>query len=158
MNIILSLEEYNDNNVYFFEKIKNNIIINGFFIRIIYSSSFFSLNTILLDVLFVHLRIEQNKCYDNENNNKIKYFIDTVKNEKTIERLKFIEYNILKKVNIPEKTPVYKLQETLKNGYIKIFDKCFYLDNNSSLNTILKISGIWISEKNFGLSYKFIHQ
>ena len=156
MNIILTLEEYNDNSVYFFEKIKNNIIPNGFFIKIIYSSCFFSLNTILLDVSFTYLRMEQNKCHDVENN-KIKYFIDIDINQKTIERLKYIEQNILKKINIQGKTPVYKLYETLKNGYIKIFDKCLYFDDTDSLRTILKISGVWISDKNFGLSYKFNH-
>lgn len=151
MNVILDIKDFNINNVFFFEKIKNNIIFNGFFIKLIYSTSYYALNSIILVIEIFDINYENNF-------NKTKCIFETKSNIKLIEKIKEIEYQILKKINI-EKTPIYKLYESIKNGYIKIF-------NYSQQNTIngekytskkltLKISGLWISENNYGLSYKF---
>jgi hypothetical protein len=153
MNIVIPLYDFNEKNVFLLEKIKNNIILDGFFIKTIYSMSYYCLNIILIDIPFLKLK----KII---NINKIIYVIDTKLNEKIIEKLKQVELNILKKINDLsfKKTPSYKLFETLKNGEIKIFKNTEYSMNDTCLSTtkiILKISGIWISENNYGLSYKF---
>jgi len=153
MNIVIPLYDFNEKNVFLLEKIKNNIILDGFFIKTIYSMSYYCLNIILIDIPFLKLK----KII---NINKIIYVIDTKLNEKIIEKLKLVEFNILKKINDLsfKKTPSYKLFETLKNGEIKIFKNTEYSMNDSSFFTtkiILKISGIWISENNYGLSYRF---
>jgi hypothetical protein len=153
MNIVIPLYDFNEKNVFLLEKIKNNIIIDGFFIKTIYSMSYYCLNIILIDIPFLKLK----KII---NINKIIYLIDTKINEKIIEKLKEVEINILKKINDLsfKKTASYKLFETLKNGEIKIFKNTEYSMNDSSLSStkiILKISGIWISENSYGLSYKF---
>jgi hypothetical protein len=159
MNIVIPLCDLNEKNIFLLEKIKNNIIIDGFFIKTIYSMSYFSLNIILIEIPFLKLKKIINV-------NKIIYIIDTKINEKIIEKLKQIEVNILEKItpNISlKKTPCYKLFETFKNGEIKIFKntdyeytKC-YGEYKYITNLILKISGIWISKNNYGLSYKFNH-
>jgi hypothetical protein len=153
MNIVIPLYDFNEKNVFLLEKIKNNIIMDGFFIKTIYSMSYYCLNIILIDVPFLKLK----KII---NINKIIYVIDTKINEKIIEKLKQVEINILKKINDLsfKKTACYKLFETLKNGEIKIFKNTEYSMNDTSLSStkiILKISGIWISENSYGLSYKF---
>jgi hypothetical protein len=194
MNIVFKkIEDFNINNIYFFDKIKNNIIHNGFFIKIIYSTSYYSLNSILINIPFVIVR-KENKF------NKTKCMIDVVENKNIIEKLKCIESNILKKIgNLFHKNiePSYKLFETLNHGILKIFynnsSSCIQSNTESSLHSscslhslsssssslqnvwetvteskkddnkiksiqvILKISGIWISENNYGLSYKFNH-
>ena len=48
MNIIKTIEQYNENYVFFFEPIKNNILNDGNFIRIVYSTPYFTLNGIYL--------------------------------------------------------------------------------------------------------------
>ena len=48
MNIIKTIEQYKEEHVYFCDPIKNNIMNEGNFIRIIYSSPFFILNGIYL--------------------------------------------------------------------------------------------------------------
>jgi hypothetical protein len=70
-----------------------------------------------------------------------------------IDNLKVIEENILKKLNVKEKIPQYKIYEQIKNGNIKIFND---IGNKSSSSFILKISGIWETLSNFGLTYKFV--
>ena len=48
MNIVKTIDQYNENYIYFCEAIKNNIMNEGSFIRIIYSTPQFILNGIYL--------------------------------------------------------------------------------------------------------------
>jgi hypothetical protein len=70
-----------------------------------------------------------------------------------IDRLKIIEENILKKIDIKNKVPQLKIHEQLKSGNIKLFN-----DINVKTKCVftLKISGIWETQMSFGLTYKFI--
>ena len=53
MNLVKQFNQYNNNNVVFCEPIKNNIMIDGNFIRILYSNENMTLNGIYL---FVNLK------------------------------------------------------------------------------------------------------
>ena len=71
-----------------------------------------------------------------------------------IENIKFIEESILKNCNILNKTPQYKIYEQVKNGHIKIFTDIDKDKTNTNL-FLLKISGIWINDTQYGITYKF---
>ena len=145
MNIIKTIDQYNEKYVYFNEPIQNNIINNGTFSRILYSTDNCTLNGIYLlvqfDEIICNLYFNKFKCNFNINTNK-EIIID----------LKVIEENLLKKINIKNKQPQYKLHEQLKNGNIKIFNN---IDKNTYLFN-LKISGIWETITHYGLTYKFV--
>ena len=70
-----------------------------------------------------------------------------------------IERELLSKMNIIGKTPIYRISEQLVNGHVKIF-----IDNNNTSNKrtsnefIMKISGIWENEFEYGLTYKFTEE
>ena len=152
MNIVKTIEQYNDNYVYFCEPIKNNIMNEGIFIRVIYSNSLFMLNGIYLSLFINHMNIE--KYY-----NKYKCRFDVNDYKLVIEQLKRIEEGLLKKVSIRNKVPQYKLNEQLRYGQLKIFyDTTNTLKNNSVTDNafLLKISGIWETEMHYGLTFKFI--
>jgi hypothetical protein len=57
MNIVKTLEQYDDDCVYFCDPIKNNIMNDGYFIRIIYSSPLFMLNGIYIAININHITI-----------------------------------------------------------------------------------------------------
>jgi len=146
MNIVKTLDQYDDNCVYFCEPIKNNIMNDGYFIRIIYSTPIFILNGIYLSIIMNHVTIE--KYY-----NKFKCCFDVNVYKDMIESLQMLETNIIKKVNIRGKIPQYKIYEQLKNGHIKIFSENIDKINNTFL---LKIAGVWETDMYYGLTYKFI--
>ena len=54
MSILKTLDQYNPNNLYFCDTIKNNVMPNGNFIRILYCMFNFTMNG-------VYLHIEQEK-------------------------------------------------------------------------------------------------
>jgi hypothetical protein len=146
MNIVKTLEQYDYNCVYFCEPIKNNIMNDGYFIRIIYSTPLIMLNGIYIAININHTTIE--RYY-----NKFKCVFDVTIHRDLIEKLHIIEENIIKKINIKAKIPQYKIFEQLKNGNIKIFSD----GNDKITNTfLLKIAGIWETDTYYGLTYKFI--
>ena len=145
MNIIITIDQYNEKYVYFCEPIKNNIMNDSNFIRIIYSTSLFVLNGIYISVNIGHISIE--KYY-----NKFKCTFDLNQHRDIIEKLRLMEECLLKKVNITGKNPQHKIFEQLKNGNIKVFS-----DSPEKINNVflLKIAGIWETEHDYGLTYKF---
>ena len=147
MNIVKTIEQYDDNNIYFCEAIKNNIMNDGSFIRILYSTHHFVINGIYLYINLNDVSIE--KFY-----NKYKCNFNISLNKDLINNLKVIEENVLKKIIINNKIPQYKIYEQIKNGNIKVFCE----NNNIKITNlfILKISGIWETNTNYGLTYKFI--
>jgi len=146
MNIVKTLHQYDENYIYFCEPIKNNIMDDGNFIRILYSTPTFVLNGIYLLIRLNDVIIE--KYY-----NKYKCIFNVNAHKDTIESVKKIENNLLKKINITNKLPHNKIYEQLRNGNIKIFSE---VNGKTNTNTfLLKISGIWETETHFGLTYKF---
>lgn len=150
MNLIKSISQCNINCVYFCEPIKNNVMINGSFTRILYSSHIFTMNGIYLMVPLSEITFEKYyqkyKCTFNSNNNM-----------KTIEKLCDIETKLLQKVGstIKNKIPQYKIQEQLKTFHIKIVSENTLMSVTTSSIFLLKISGIWETETHYGVTYKF---
>tara|TARA_B100001996_G_scaffold336230_1_gene287362 strand:+ start:72 stop:470 length:399 start_codon:yes stop_codon:yes gene_type:complete len=130
------------------------------------------MNGIYIKVSMIINNIEHayNKLRCNICHNENKIILNTLNN---------IEKHILNKYNSSKK-PSYKLTECLNKGIIKIFTENYVKTNyrnilndansnhkknlniSKSINQtvkydiILKISGIWVDNREFGLTYKFI--
>uniref|UniRef100_A0A6C0EP88 Uncharacterized protein n=1 Tax=viral metagenome TaxID=1070528 RepID=A0A6C0EP88_9ZZZZ len=146
MNIVQRIDQYDCRNIYFCDPIKNNIMNEGNFIRIIYSTQDVALNGVYLLITLTDLVCE--KYY-----NKYKCTFNVNNHRELIENIRIIEEDILKKIEIKNKCPLFKIYEQLSNGNIKIFNEITTRHNNSF---ILKISGIWETQNNYGVTYKFI--
>jgi hypothetical protein len=145
MNLVKLIEQYDNNNLIFCEPVKNNIMNNGNFIRILYSTPNMILNGVYLLINLYDVQCE--KYY-----NKYKCNFNISNHKDIIDNIKIIEEDILKKYKV-NKIPLFKIYEQFSSGYIKIFSD---FDNKSKYSFILKISGIWETQINYGLTYKFI--
>ena len=145
MNIVIYMNLYDENNIFFCEPIKNNIMNDGTFIRIIYST-----NNIVLNGIYILLNLNDITC--EKYYNKYKCIFNTTLHKDIIENIKIIEEQILKKYNIKNKSPQYKIYEQLRIGIIKLFND---ISNKQSDEFILKIAGIWETANSYGLTYKF---
>jgi hypothetical protein len=145
MNIVKRIEQYDENHIFFCEPIKNNVMSDGNFIRIIYSTNYFTLNGIYLLITLENIICE--KYY-----NKYKCNFDIVDHSDIIYNLKVIEEDLLKKIDITDKVPQFKIHEQIKNGNIKVFNE---IVGNQITHFVLKISGVWETQYNYGLTYKF---
>ena len=135
MNIAISTKDLNMNYIYFLEPIKNIIINNSKFIRIIYSNNLLTLNGIYL------------MC-----NIDIKNFLN---NHGLLIYINNLEDIILSKYS-KQKIKNYKIREYFNNNFIKNYSDKNYNNESNYVKYILKISGIWDSNNNIGITFKFL--
>ena len=146
MNIVKKIDQYDERYVFFCEPIKNNVMNEGNFIRILYSNHSFTLNGI-------YLLITLNDILCDKFYTKYKCNFNPAAHKELINKLKIIEENLINKYNFIDKIPQYKIFEQLINGNLKISND---IGNRSQCNLILKISGIWETQDRFGLTVKFM--
>jgi hypothetical protein len=149
MNLAVPIENFDLNIVYYLEPIRNTVIDNSYFIRVLYSNGLFILNGIYLVINFNNIYIDHHTY-----NNKMKYSFVPETNIDILNTIKNIEGNLLKKVNIKNKNLSTKISDQLNSGFIKI---CIERNDVLTNKFILKISGVWESEEEYGLTYKFLN-
>jgi hypothetical protein len=145
MNLVKTIDQFDERGIYYCDPIKNNIITDGNFIRILYSTSNCSFHGITLLISFQNVTTE--KYYT-----KYKCAFNIEQHKDLIEKVRHLEEMVLKESRISNKIPQYKIYDQMRNGCIKIFSEI--VEKNNSL-FILKISGIWETEKFYGVTYKF---
>ena len=145
MNIVIDAAQYDAKNAYFCDSIRNNIINDGSFIRILYSTNFVTFNGI-------YLLLQLNDSVTERHFNKLKCCFNTNNHREIIQKIKEIEDSILEKIEIDDKIPQKKIFEQLISGNIKLFSDILPKSNS---DFILKISGVWVTRFHYGLTYKF---
>lgn len=130
------------------DPIKNSIIQNGKFYRLLYSSKNFTMNNIYCILEYSSITMEKI-----DNNNKYKYKVKFL--PQTIIYVKRLEEELLKKINNVNKRRLQlKISEQISNEYVKIMD--YGLSQISNIKVLLKISGMWENESNCGVTFKIV--
>jgi len=147
MNLIITPNQFKDFNIYFCEPIKNNIMPDGNFIRIFYSST-----SITLNCVYILFTLSNTTCEKYFNKYKLNFTNLNESNNNNINMLKYIECHILNKFSLKtQKLPKYKITDQLDQFNIKLYNQ----SNNENIQLMLKISGIWENKHHYGLTYKF---
>lgn len=151
MNLILTPENYNINYIYFNDSIKNTVIDNSNFIKIMFSNTDLYLNGFYMLITLQDVSLEKYynkyKCVINE---------DNTNNKNIIQFMFKLENELLHKYNnIKNKKLIISNQ--LKQNNIKLFieNKDIKETKYQRLQFCLKISGIWEKNDEIGLTYKF---
>jgi len=145
MYLVIDINDFDTSHVYYQEKIKNTVMENSDFIRIIYSTSYYTLNAI-----FINFKLKIN--YAEKVFNKYKYFFNRQHNLNNVDEICKIERYILDNyINIKNKRPLYRISEQLIHNNIKSFNDIHIQETN---DFFLKIYGIWENETEYGLTYK----
>jgi hypothetical protein len=149
MNLILSHDKYNINHIYYSDSIKNTVIENSDFAKVLFSNDDLYLNGVYLLINFHDVSMET--YY-----NKYKCIINTEKNINMFKFLYKLEHDILHKYNT-HKNKKLIIHNQLKQGNIKLFIEDSNVSKKyNSVQFLLKISGIWDKGNEIGLTYKFI--
>ena len=127
MNILLNWKQINNDFIFLNDAIKNSIIENGTFTRLIYSDSYMILNGLYISLEF-----------------------DEFTQREIIDIIIELEKSILFKVDISNKNCQYKIRDYLKHLSSRMGDD-FKLSRY-----ILKISGIWETNIEYGITFKFL--
>ena len=149
MYISLNIDEFNINNVILTEPMRNTVIDNSNFIRIMYSSENLTLNGIFLNCDIEDYNID---FYFQ----KYKCIFDIKNNVNFMNKISNFEETLLNSISITNKNKKKNVTEQINTGSIKLFIEDNNITSNDSTKIILKISGIWESETEYGITYKFI--
>jgi hypothetical protein len=137
------------------EPIKNSVLQYNYFYKLLYSTPIVVLTSIFLLFELNNVILDNDKALFNKN---------TI-NDSVFNKLNQLEEYILSLINSP-KTKLYKFRELYENQYFKysLCDDIDKFNNYKYVNTldgknnkfVLKISGIWESKENIGLTFKII--
>jgi hypothetical protein len=147
MYIVIPLNNFNIKNVFYQGRIKNTMMENSNFVRIVYSNELFVLNGIFL-------KFDLNLVTIEKSFNKYKCIFDPFENIKNIDAIGSVEKQIMDQLNYTLKKPNYRIYDQLHNGFLKIFNDAVCTDKNWF---VLKVYGVWENEVEYGLTYKFIN-
>ena len=149
--MFLMLEDINISNLLLSEKQKNTILPGSDFYRLYYSDDAVSLNGIYMNIFILNINIQ--KYF-----NKIKCIFDETINKECIEKILNIEKSILNNFKSYMNTePEFIIEDQLKQGFIKIFtEKNITYGKYKKISLILKISGLWVQDKKYGLTFRFL--
>lgn len=147
MNIAIGLNDFDKNNVFYHKPVKNTVLNHSSFQRINYSNELITLNGVFVR-FSLHVTSKE-KYYG-----KYKCSYDVSKNEYEINKLKKIENEIIRCAMISDREATYKIYEQLKSGNIKLFSEI--CDGSLPQDYIIKISGVWKTDEQYGITYKFL--
>ena len=147
-----NINHLNKDNIVVCDPIKNSIIQYSNFYKLIYTNELLALNGIYILFELNNVKI----CID-------KLLFDISSNSVNINKLSELEEYLLNLLWYNNKNKYKKVTEFMNNGSIKYS----FIDNNNTLQynnkkilnnakIILKISGIWESGDNIGLTFKII--
>jgi len=155
MNIVFDSNDFKIENLYFLEK-KKNVVIDGFFSKMVYSDEFFTMNGIFF---FLPLICQcDNTIFQNKQ--CIQFQSHLPANLLCITKLSEIENSIInyyKKINSIKKRNNLVLTNQLYNGFFKIYKENYNsLKIHKNKKFVLKISGLWENHDEVGITYKFM--
>jgi hypothetical protein len=167
MNIIFEIDDVLPQNIYFLEQ-KRNIIMDGYFTKLIYSNEHFTMNGI-----YLHFSMKDLKLDNIMNKQCVHFHTYHPKNLEFIQTLSMIELHILelyKKTHKCNKRISNNLAKQLYSGIVKI-TKDYYSDEGTSNSSVassvasnvassksgpyvIKISGVWENSEDIGITFK----
>lgn len=144
----MSKSYYDSNNIYIMDGVNNNVIENGSFHRLIYSNSIMTLNALIFKYTFSKVTLIKNF-------NKYKFiYQDEHTNNTNINEIKNVELEIIDKFNLNPKKK-YCIIDSFSNDNIKLYSEKELDSNYEQLDIYLKLSGIWVNDNEYGLTFKF---
>ena len=161
MNLVTDINNFNSAYIYICEPIRNNILNEGNFLRLLYTTPLFTLNGIVFELPIK----EKDFVLENSSGHNNNYSFCSISNSFEIDKFKKMEESILESCRhcFPLKCPQFKLFNTLNHPdqTIKVFHEKKYSSstmhqNDQSIVLLLKVSGLWETPDLFGLTFKFV--
>lgn len=152
LSLVTSINDFNENYLFFCDPIRNNVINGGNFIRFLYSTNELTMNSLFFQLTLEDAEVEKQFT-------KYRCNFSVAKHKDLISSLSVLENIILSKHSAsPSKRKRNQLAEQFSSGSVKLFDTPLLLENLAfSKNYLLKISGIWETDTEYGLTFKFFH-
>jgi hypothetical protein len=145
MFLLLNPSNFHIQNIHFLEK-KMNMIMEGFFTKIGFSTTFMTMNCVFFKLPFSSPHSSNHFLTISQSSHK-----DIIQRLCSIEKHLIQYYMMFYNSN---KTPVYSLKTQLQRGQVKYYKDVEPGSTESAF--YLKISGIWENSYEVGITFKLI--
>jgi len=139
---VLKIEDCNIDNFHFLES-KSNLIMEGVFTKLIYALPIFTINSIYID-----FPVKQNGV-----SLKNSIIFDPIYDRNLFIVYRKLETDLLQnyaETHCINKKPNYSMSNMFSYG------KCKFFNAESVCSFLMKVSGIWESETEYGVTYKIV--
>jgi len=144
MIVVGQLSQFDKKCIYLCDAVSNNQQ-PGRFIRVLYTTPYFALNGISVQLPLRQYAIERYF-------NKLKCTFSVMHHQDIVQRLHQMEVDILARCG---KTPVYRIAQQMAEGCLRVFPP----NTSAPIETlvlIVNVSGIWEDDVFCGLTYRFV--
>jgi hypothetical protein len=147
MNLVTTLDQFDEKNVYLSEPIRNSIMNGGNFVRFIYSPNEMTMNGLFFCFPMKKVNIEKHFT-------KYKGTFNVQDNLNVAQQLIDIEQFLLNKHKPSSiKSKKFMIQEQFSSGSVKLHhQEILFEDLYDTCEFHLRISGIWESDHSYGLT------
>lgn len=143
--LTISIEQYNANNIYFYNTVRNSILENSEFMKMFYSNHVLCMTGLFIEIPCSKFDVQ----YVHQTNTKCITHI--VLHDDIVRVLQQIEQDVMSKSNIQNRSYAYKMDSFHRNP-VKIHHPKSVPISHSIL---VKISGVWKTTDCCGVTYKF---
>jgi len=157
MNILCKLSRFQNEKIQFMDT-KHNIMMNGQFTKIVYSTEHYTMNGLYLQLPLL-IEYPHAKTATSTNDAFPYHYLQFQpyhqKNHMMVQQLVDIEFIILqyyKQYVNCSKNPAYGLRNQLYGGMLKLYTN----GTNVKTSITVKISGVWETHDSIGITYKFL--
>jgi hypothetical protein len=154
MNLVLEFSQIEIKNIHFLDT-KKNIIIDGNFTKLVYFDTNVTINGI-----YVLCPIEIINIDKSVNKHNVSFQTSTEDNIKNIQQITEFEKKILDYYKFEygiQKNASRTLWNQLNTGKIKLYkENNGFSKEQGPCKIVLKISGIWETNSDYGITYKFL--
>lgn len=147
MNVGVSLDDVSKFTTYYYPPVKNTVMDNSNFIRLVYSDAMMSLNSVYIEVPIIDVRAERHY-------NRSRFFFCPDQNARVIQDVRAVEERLLEGVGTGRQRAQYRVSDQLRTGSLRVFANVDFKRQHGCI-VLLKISGIWLTDTEKGLTYKF---
>jgi hypothetical protein len=150
MNLILDYSQFDVHKVHFLDT-KKNIIIDGIFTKMVYLDHIVSLNAI-------YILFPCNYCIDRgATRNNIMFSLNTQENKDIMDLETAILNTYMKHYQVNKKMNA-NLSTQIMNGRTRLYREGTSIGDSTveSPDIVLKISGVWETENEVGITHKFV--
>lgn len=144
MNIAIPLTSYNPHNIFLCDTVKNTVMDNSTFTRVLFSNSFVTL-------VGLHFQLCIKGTRDDFYFQKVRTIFKVEENEEMINLVERIENNLLSMIRCGKRR-ITKLSDQLRNGVLRSATHACW--DSTGPFFVLKITGIWETEREYGITYK----
>jgi hypothetical protein len=145
MNVMVPIDAYTSDGIYFYDPTKN-VIVDGQFTKILYTTDSYHMCGAYIHIPASRFTVVGQSMHTSEKCVSFAQF-----DPPTAQMLTLIERDILEKFPSASLHPQYKMADQIGGGRVKLHSRTTTISS-----VLLKISGIWHTKTQYGVTYKFI--